>query len=45
MTPESLNLPGDLILLGIAIVLGALPVALLIGLYRQQKRAMMERDK
>jgi hypothetical protein len=44
MTPISLNLPGDLMLIGVLLALAAVPVALLRGLYKQQRKAM-ERDK
>lgn len=45
MTPASLNLPGDIMLLAIVALVAAVPVLLLRGLYRQQRRAMLERDK
>ena len=45
MTPASLNLPGDLIIIAALLVVAAVPVLLLRGLYRQQRRAMLERDK
>jgi hypothetical protein len=43
MTPVSLNLPGDLILLVIVALVAAVPVLLLRGLYRRQRRALLER--
>lgn len=45
MTPASLNLPGDLILIGVALVVAAVPVLLLRGLYRRQRRALLERKR
>lgn len=45
MTPQSLNLPGDLLGLAAIIVVAAVPVLLLRGLYRRQRRAMLERDR
>lgn len=45
MTPASLNLLDDLMLLAIGALVGAVPVLLLRGLYRRQRRALLERDK
>jgi len=43
MTPESLNLPGDIILIAIAALVAAVPVLLLRGLCRRQRRALLEK--
>ena len=45
MTPASLNLPGYLVGIAALLVVAAVPVLLLRGLYRQQRRAMERRDK
>ena len=45
LTPQSLNLPGDLMLIAIAALVAAVPVLLLRGLYRRQRQALLERDK
>lgn len=41
MTPESLNLPGDIILGAFVALVAAVPVLLLRGLYRRQRRALL----
>lgn len=43
MTPASLNLPGDLILLGVALLVAVPPVLYLRILYREARAALLER--
>ncbi len=40
MTPASLNLPGDLLGIAALLVVAAVPVLLLRGLYRRQSRTV-----
>lgn len=42
MTPASLNLPSDLLGIAAMLVVAAVPVLLLRGLYRRQRRALLE---
>lgn len=45
MTPASLNLPGDLLLIGALLAICAVPVVLIHLAVRQARKALLERGK
>ena len=45
MTPQSLNLPGDIILIGAVLVLCVPPVLLMRSAYLQARKALLGRKR